>query len=203
MFTPPSIVILAAGIKPRPAAGGPAQALPSDGGSPLGQTIDRALETGWPVCVVLTPEWVPWAAPSVATRDLVVLDDARAQRGLGHAIAAGVAAHAAAPGWLLLPGDMPQVMPESIFAVGRALAGHPAAYAQHHGRPGHPLGFAAELYSELTSLDGDVGARRLLARYPAAAVEVQDPGVLRDAEGSGRLPSLSTATASAKGERPG
>ncbi|MEY3273165.1 MAG: hypothetical protein RLZZ341_2066, partial [Pseudomonadota bacterium] len=28
-------------------------------------------------------------------------------------------------------------------------------WAQHRGRRGHPVGFAAELYSELVQLDGD------------------------------------------------
>ena len=34
--------------------------------------------------------------------------------------------------------------------------------------------------SELVMLKGDEGARRLLARYPTAAVELDDPGVLFD-----------------------
>jgi molybdenum cofactor cytidylyltransferase len=42
------------------------------------------------------------------------------------------------------------------------------------------VGFSAELYSELSVLSGDAGARRLLARYPAHAVELDDPGVLVD-----------------------
>ena len=86
-------------------------------------------------------------------------------------------------------------------AVGRALAAHPAAYAQHQGRPGHPLGFAPELYSELMALDGDAGVRRLLARYPAAAVEVDDPGVLREADIGVGLPARRLSVLSAEGDR--
>ena len=37
-----------------------------------------------------------------------------------------------------------------------------------------------ELFSELVMLKGDEGARRLLARYPTAAVELEDAGVLFD-----------------------
>ena len=47
-------------------------------------------------------------------------------------------------------------------------------------RRGHPVGFSAELFSELLSLTGDEGARRLLARYPAVGIEVDDPGALMD-----------------------
>ena len=59
---------------------------------------------------------------------------------------------------------------------------HPVVYAQHRGRRGHPVGFASELYSELALLSGDEGARRLVARYPAQGVEVDDPGVLLDVD---------------------
>ena len=38
----------------------------------------------------------------------------------------------------------------------------------------------AELYSKLVALPGDEGVRRLVARYPAQAVDVDDAGVLID-----------------------
>jgi molybdenum cofactor cytidylyltransferase len=57
---------------------------------------------------------------------------------------------------------------------------HAVAHAQYRGRRGHPVGFAAELYSELVRLDGDEGARRVVARYPAFALEVDDPGAVVD-----------------------
>ena len=44
------------------------------------------------------------------------------------------------------------------------------------------MGFGGELYSELATLAGDEGARRLVARYPAFGVEVADPGVLVDVD---------------------
>jgi molybdenum cofactor cytidylyltransferase len=44
------------------------------------------------------------------------------------------------------------------------------------------VGFAAELLSELRQLSGDEGARRLLARYPAHGIELDDPGVLVDVD---------------------
>jgi len=101
-------------------------------------------------------------------------------RGVGDSIAAGVASCAAASGWLVLPGDMPRVHPQTFVRVAEALKTHAVAYAQQRGRRGHPVGFSAELYSELIALTGDEGARRLVARYAAQAVEVDDPGVLQD-----------------------
>jgi molybdenum cofactor cytidylyltransferase len=75
---------------------------------------------------------------------------------------------------------MPRVSADTLRTVATALDDHPVAYAQHLGRRGHPVGFSAELFSELLSLTGDEGARRLLARYPAVGVEVDDPGALMD-----------------------
>ena len=46
------------------------------------------------------------ASTLVARRDLVVVSDADARRGVGHSIAAGVSERPHAEGWLVLPGDM-------------------------------------------------------------------------------------------------
>ena len=122
------------------------------------------------------------AQDTVASRDVLVIDDA-ARIGMGHSIAAGVAARPHASGWLVLPGDMPLVQASTLVAVAAALADHHAVvYAQHRGQRGHPVGFGAELFSELIALDGDEGARRLVARYPAHGVEVDDAGVLVDVD---------------------
>ena len=85
-------------------------------------------------------------------------------------------------------------MPGTIRAVANALEAHAVAFAQHHGRRGHPVAFSAEMYSELIGLTGDEGARRLVARYPAQAVEVNDPGVLIDIDTAADLEQQRTGT---------
>ena len=110
--------------------------------------------------------------------------------GPGTSIAAGVRASFDSAGWLVLPGDMPLVQPSTLIAVARALDHHAVAYAQHGGRRGHPVGFAAELYPELTELSGDEGARRIIARYPAFAVDLDDPGILVDIDTEDDLDAL-------------
>jgi molybdenum cofactor cytidylyltransferase len=79
-----------------------------------------------------------------------------------------------------------------MLAVAEALEHHPVAYAQYRGRRGHPVGFAAELYSELVMLSGDEGARRLVARYPAIGVDVDDPGALLDLDTVADLEAMRT-----------
>ena len=189
----PTIVIPAAGLGRRFA--GPLHKLqqPFNGSSVLGSTVRHAIETQLSVVVVTTAALADLVSRQLATRDIVVLDDVAAANGMGHSISAGVAERSGAPGWLVLPGDMPLVRPGSILAVASALEQYPVAYAQHRGRRGHPVGFGAELYSELILLRGDDGARRVMARYPAHGVELDDPGVLLDIDTASDLEALRRA----------
>ena len=191
----PTIVVPAAGRGSR--FGGPQHKLeqPFDGSTVLGPTLRHAIETQLPVVVVTTAALAPLVAGLLATRDIVVLSAGEAARGMGYSIAAGVAERSGASGWIVLPGDMPLLRPETLLAVATALEQHPVVYAQHRGRRGHPVAFAAELYSELILLDGDDGARRVLARYPSLGLEVDDPGVLLDVDTPSDLNLLKASVA--------
>ncbi len=186
----PTVVVLAAGRGSRFSAGGHDShnddnklLQPLGASTVLSATLGHVLETELPLVVVATPALADMARRTVAWRDIVVLPAAGSpgrSTGMGVSIAAGVATSAGAAGWLILPGDMPLVQPSTLLAVARELAQHPVAYAQHRGQRGHPVGFAAELFSDLVALVGDEGARRVVARYPAHGVEVDDAGVLVD-----------------------
>ncbi len=191
----PTIIVLAAGQGRRFQGATHKLRQPLGGGTVLGATLRHAIETQLPVLVVTTAALAPLVADQLALRDTVVVSDDDAARGMGASIATGVAERASAHGWLILPGDMPLVRPSSMLAVAAGLDGHAIAYAQHNGRRGHPVGFAAELYSELSALSGDEGARRLIARYPARPVELDDPGVLVDVDTVQDLDALRAAGA--------
>jgi len=153
----------------------------------LARTIGHAIASGMRVVVVTTAALEPSVKRMVAARELVLVPELNARGqpnplGMGFSIAAGVSATGDADGWLIVPGDMPMLRASSMVAVAEALEQYPVAYAQYRGQRGHPVGFSAELYSELVGLQGDEGARRLVARYPAQAVDVDDPGVLLDVD---------------------
>jgi molybdenum cofactor cytidylyltransferase len=189
-----TVVVLAAGRSERFGAGRHKLAQPLGASSVLAQTLARAIASHLRTVVVTTAAFVDLARTSVAARDIVVLpevgSDGSGSLGMGTSIAAGVRASFDSAGWLVLPGDMPLVQPSTLIAVARALDHHAVAYAQHGGRRGHPVGFAAELYAELTELSGDEGARRIIARYPAFAVDLDDPGILVDIDTEGDLDAL-------------
>lgn len=183
MGSQPTVIVLAAGRGSRFQGPQHKLAQPFEGGAPvLVCTLRRVVATQMKVVVVTTAALEPLARSVVASRDVVVLPPADSMPGLGmgSSIAAGVEARPHAPGWLMLPGDMPLVRPSTLTVVASALQLHPVAYAQHTGRRGHPVGFSAELFTDLVMLQGDEGARRLVARYPSQAVDVDDPGALID-----------------------
>lgn len=189
----PVVVVLAAGRGSRFEGAGHKLRQSLGDESVLAATLAQVLQSGLPAVVVTTAELVPIVQPLIAARDIVLLPPigsaTREPLGMGYSIAAGVGARPNASGWLVLPGDMPLVQATTLQAVARSLGQHPVVYAQHRGRRGHPVGFAAELYTELVRLTGDEGARRLLARYPSQGLEVDDPGVLVDVDTQADLES--------------
>ena len=181
MKNQPAVVVLAAGAGSRYHGARHKLSEKLGGDTVLVRTLRNAIASEMTVVLVISENLIAEAKGLVAPEDMVVVDSrSQVGWGMGDSIAAGVSIHASATGWLVLPADMPLVRPASLRAVAAALDQQPIAFAQHRGRRGHPVGFGAELFSELVMLKGDEGARRLLARYPTAAVELDDPGVLFD-----------------------
>jgi len=208
----PVVVVLAAGSGSRFAgeAGATGHKLAQVFGATtvLGSTVAAARQSGLPFVIVTIPALLAVASVEAAARDIIVLavdgdNEAVHAYGMGHSIAAGVSSRRQAPGWLVLPGDMPLVQAGSLRAVALALAEHPIARAQYRGKRGHPVGFRAELFAELAALRGDEGARGLVERHAAHGVEVDDPGVLQDLDTADDLAVLRALHARAQGELEG
>jgi molybdenum cofactor cytidylyltransferase len=111
------------------------------------------------------------------------LEDA-GHEGMGDSIAAAVRATADAGGWLVLPGDLPLVRPETLRAVAAALAQHAVVVPQFQGQRGHPVGFAGQCRQALLDLTGEHGAapvvRAQAARGALFSLDVADPGIAID-----------------------
>jgi molybdenum cofactor cytidylyltransferase len=106
-----------------------------------------------------------------------------ADEGMGASLACGVRAASEATGWVIALADMPYIQAASVRRVAEALRkGAPLAAPMYKGRRGHPVGFSHQFYSALTALDGDLGARPVLAEYgeQLVSVDVDDAGVLHD-----------------------
>jgi molybdenum cofactor cytidylyltransferase len=113
--------------------------------------------------------------------EIVVCADA--ELGMGHSLAAGVRATEDAAGWIVALGDMPFIATTSHQAVAARLReGASLVATQYQNRRGHPVGFANKWFAELSSLDGDQGARSILETHQQDVIlcKVDEPGVLWD-----------------------
>lgn len=111
-----------------------------------------------------------------------VLESAAAEAGMGSALAHAVRATPGA-GWVVALGDMPWVPPAVIAAVAAAVtAPGDVAAPRCRGRRGHPVAFGAAWEARLAGLEGDAGARAMLAEATIQWVDTADEGVLRDVD---------------------
>jgi molybdenum cofactor cytidylyltransferase len=111
------------------------------------------------------------------------LEDA-GHEGMGDSIAAAVRATQEASGWLVLPGDLPLIRPQSLQQVAAALASHAVVLPRHRGQRGHPVGFDASCRGALLILKGPQGAQAIVQAQAAAGrvveLDMDDAGVVID-----------------------
>ncbi|MDH6593529.1 molybdenum cofactor cytidylyltransferase [Variovorax sp. TBS-050B] len=168
----PVVIVLASGRGERfLAAGGTGPKLQAllAGRPMLERTLDAVRQSG-----------LPWH-----------LEDA-GHPGMGDSIAAAVRATRDAAGWLILPGDLPLVRPQTLRSVADALTrrdagvGVGAVQPNYRGERGHPVGFAAASGAQLAALQGAAGAASVLKalRTADAVVElaVDDEGIVTDVD---------------------
>ncbi len=121
--------------------------------------------------------------------------------GMAGSLRAGIAAVPGdCDGALVCLADMPRLTAPILDALIEAFhpeEGRAIVVPVHRGRRGHPVLFARAFFPEIMALEGDVGARSVLAAHPEAVVEVavEDPAVLLDID-------TPEALAAARGEGP-
>ena len=119
--------------------------------------------------------------------DIQIIENPRADEGIGTSLAAGVSASDSTmtDGWLISLADMPWIQPTTISALADRLKNGASIVAPAHaGRRGHPVGFSSHWLQPLAELRGDKGARDLIAENTDAVdlLTTADAGVLRDVD---------------------
>lgn len=159
-------------------------------GSPMAvecaRILRRGLEPDDPLLAVVRPDQAELAA-LLEGEGVSVFFSPRAQGGMGFSLADGVAEARRrwpqATGWLVALADMPFVRINTVAAVARAVEEGAALAAPFEGdMRGHPVGFSALMGDELAALEGDEGARHVIAAHAHQLVRipVRDLGVLMD-----------------------
>ena len=116
--------------------------------------------------------------------------EAATHPGMGDSIAAGVRATAGSPGWMILPGDLPLVQPETLRQIAQApqsldvvvpLVSTTHADGSVNGvQRGHPVRFSARCGPELMQLAGPKGAAALIRLWGETLWPVEDAGCILD-----------------------
>lgn len=174
-------LILAAGRSRR--YGGDKRYHQIDGLPMLLATVNRYREVFAQIIVVLRAQDDATAA---LLRDVPIVHAADADLGMGHSLACGAGAVLTAQ-WshaFVALGDMPFVQARTLRLLDQTMVEKRPSILQpvFNNTPGHPVGFNARLFNRLQRLQGDEGARSILAdcRDDCLRLDVEDQGVLTD-----------------------
>jgi len=104
--------------------------------------------------------------------------------GMGDSIALGVSATPRAAGWLILPGDLPLIQPDSLRRVAEGLREKPLVVPHYRQQQGHPVAFSHDFLPQLAALTGDSGAKEIVRRarlhHQVLDLALQDAGIGHD-----------------------
>jgi molybdenum cofactor cytidylyltransferase len=101
---------------------------------------------------------------------------------MGSTLADAVAAHADWPGWIICLADMPAISAATYHAILTHTPTHGLLAPRWQGQRGHPVRIDQRYRQALCNLQGDTGARHLLAQHndDLALLSVDDPGITLD-----------------------
>jgi molybdenum cofactor cytidylyltransferase len=168
-------VILAAGRSTR--MGGPNKLLAEIGGRPLIRiAAEEALASRAGPVIVVTGHQREKVEAALQGLDVKRVHNPNFADGLSTSVKTGLAAvPEAADGAIVCLGDMPQVRAQLIDKLIGAFdpeRGALVVIPTIDGKRGNPVVWSRRFFPELMALEGDVGARNMIARYAEAVAEV-------------------------------
>jgi molybdenum cofactor cytidylyltransferase len=100
--------------------------------------------------------------------------------GMGDSIAAAVRATRDAPGWMVLPADLPLVRPGTLADMARAAMDSDVLMPVFEGQRGHPVRFAPVCGDVLAQLQSPLGAGMIVSSRTCLQMAVTDVGCVMD-----------------------
>jgi molybdenum cofactor cytidylyltransferase len=190
-------IILAAGRSTR--MGGPNKLLAELGGKPLVRIVtEQALASKAQGVIVVTGHQAAEVEKALSGLKVKFVRNPDFAGGLATSVKAGIAAVPAnADGAVICLGDMPLIDADLIDRLIEAFApdrGSLIAVPVSDNRRGNPVLWSRRFFRELMALDGDIGARHLIAKHPEAVAEVP-------VEGHGAFLDIDTPAALAEAQR--
>jgi molybdenum cofactor cytidylyltransferase len=168
-------LVLAAGRGTR--MGGPNKLLAEIGGKPIvRRAVEAAIASKARPVVVVTGHEGDRVASALKGLDIKRVQNPDYAEGLSTSLKAGLAALPAETGAVVVAlGDMPDVTPALIDKLAEAIdpaRGALIAVPTREGRRGNPVVWSRRFFEDLGRLEGDTGARHLIAQNNEAVVEV-------------------------------
>ena len=116
--------------------------------------------------LVVTGHQAADVAAAVTGRAVMLVANADYATGLSSSLKAGVKAlRQRCDGVLIVLGDMPQIGAEHLDRLVAAFAPDTIVVPVHAGQRGNPVLWPAKYFPELLQLEGDAGAKRLIAAH--------------------------------------
>ncbi len=180
-------LVLAAGRSTR--MGGPNKLLEQVGGKPLVRiAVEQALASRASPVIVVTGHQRERVEQALAGLPLQFVHNPDFAEGLSTSLRTGIAAvPAAADAAIVCLGDMPHVtgkLIDRLIAAFDPARGALVVVPTIAGKRGNPVVWSRRFFGDLMAVDGDVGARHLIAGYAEAVTEValEDAGALTDVD---------------------
>ena len=172
-------IILAAGRSTR--MGGPNKLLAELGGKKLVRIVaEQALASKASPVIVVTGHQGAEVAAALSGLDVKLVTNMQFADGLATSVKAGIAAvPEASDGAIICLGDMPLIDAKLIDRMVEAFApdrGSLIVVPVAGGRRGNPVLWSRRFFPDLMTLDGDIGARHLIAQHAEAVAEVEVEG---------------------------
>jgi molybdenum cofactor cytidylyltransferase len=175
-----AVIVLAAGRSTRFTGADQSKLLALVGGvAVVRRAVDSAIAAAVGEVVVITgarPIEVEHALSGTQAR---FVHEPRFAEGMAYSLRCGVDASRDADAVLVALGDQPGMRPEAyrLVAARWRASGAAIVVPRYAGddTPGHPVLFASSTYSELLALEGDVGARAVIARDASRVVHESLP----------------------------
>ncbi|WP_339081069.1 nucleotidyltransferase family protein [Pseudomonas sp. TMP9] len=156
----------------------------ANGSKLLAATLLRAQEAFSDVRVVLKVE--DDAQALAIPPGIQVVRTAQAKQGMGSSLAAGIQslANTQATAVAVLLGDMPWISLATLRQLQSQAHVEHIVVACCNGQRGHPVLFGRRFWPELMQLQGDNGAKGLIATHAQQVIEVKlaDSGILQDVD---------------------
>jgi molybdenum cofactor cytidylyltransferase len=172
-------IVLAAGRSTR--MGGPNKLLAEIDGKKLVRiATEQVLASKASEVIVVTGHQAELVEQALEGLDVKFVRNPDFAGGLASSVKAGIAAVPdSADGAVVCLGDMPLISAKLIDQLIETFApdrGHLIAVPVSEGRRGNPVLWSRRFFKELMTLDGDVGARHLIAKHAEAVAEVPVDG---------------------------